>query len=303
MKRGIYIVANDRVIEEAIALLNSIRLYDPDVPVIMIPYNEQYQAIGQLLGEQYGVKIYENLEFLERLSQNLYNIFGEGFFANPNHLRKEACWFGELDEFLYIDVDVIVFEKIIDNLKYLQEYDFLCCDYQYKVGIKNIFNSKLIEENIFNELELQDTFNSGFWCSKNNLFSEQELYETFAECAAHPEYFDFSQKTTDQPILNYMVLKRIKRRFNIVRREGKAPGSWAGSPHFKRQGNVLIDPNLDRSLQYLHWAGFAIQPGCPYWDIWQYYRYLNSTPPEITELVSERKNIWQLIKEKFEPIK
>ncbi len=29
MSRGIYIVANDRVIDNAIALLNSIRYYDP----------------------------------------------------------------------------------------------------------------------------------------------------------------------------------------------------------------------------------------------------------------------------------
>lgn len=299
MKRGIYIVANDRVMEEAIALLNSIRLYDSDVPVVMIPYNEQHQAIAQVLKEKYGVTIYENLEFLERLSQNLYNIFGQNFFANPNHLKKEACWFGELDEFLYIDVDVIVFEKIIDNLKYLQEYDFLCCDYQYKVGIKNIFNSKILEDKIIAEIDIQDTFNSGFWCSKKNRFSERELYDTFAECAAHPEYFDFSQKTTDQPILNYMVLKRIQRRFNIVRREGKAPGSWAGSPHFQRQGNILVDPNLNQPLQYLHWAGFAIQPGCPYWDIWQHYRYLNSEKPPEIDTKKQPKNFWQPILEKF----
>jgi hypothetical protein len=33
MKRGIYITANDRVIDQAIALMNSIRLSDPDSPV------------------------------------------------------------------------------------------------------------------------------------------------------------------------------------------------------------------------------------------------------------------------------
>ncbi len=38
MSRGIYITANDRVTDRAVALLNSIRLYDPDTPIIMIPY-------------------------------------------------------------------------------------------------------------------------------------------------------------------------------------------------------------------------------------------------------------------------
>jgi len=49
MKRGIYITANDRVIEQAIALMNSIRLYDPDSPVILIPYDNNYQKIADLL--------------------------------------------------------------------------------------------------------------------------------------------------------------------------------------------------------------------------------------------------------------
>ena len=61
--------------------------------------------------------------------------------------------------------------------------------------------------------------------------SEQDLYEVFSECAAHPEYFDFTEKTSDQPIINYMLLKRIPRRFNIVRRQGKAPGNWGGTPY------------------------------------------------------------------------
>lgn len=295
MSRGIYITANDKVTDQAIALLNSIRLYDPDTPVILIPYDDNYQAIAKALANSHGVKVYENLEFIEHLSYQLYNIFGENFFDKPNKLRKQACWFGELDEFLYIDTDIVVFEKIIDNLNYFSDYDFLCCDYQYLAGIKNVFTSKIIEYEVFERSDIEDTFNSGFWAAKKNIISEQDLYEIFRECAAHPEYFDFSQKVSDQPIINYMVLKLIKRRFNIVRKPGKAPGSWAGSSHFEQQNHILFDPNLNQPLQYLHWAGIKIQPGCPYWDIWKYYRYLNK--PNLAEdlFISDRKKGWQKI--------
>lgn len=295
MSRGIYITANDKVTDQAIALLNSIRLYDPDTPVILIPYDDNYQAIAKALANSHGVKVYENLEFIEHLSYQLYNIFGENFFDKPNKLRKQACWFGEFDEFLYIDTDIVVFEKIIDNLNYFSDYDFLCCDYQYLAGIKNVFTSKIIEYEVFERSDIEDTFNSGFWAAKKNIISEQDLYEIFRECAAHPEYFDFSQKVSDQPIINYMVLKLIKRRFNIVRKPGKAPGSWAGSSHFEQQNHILFDPNLNQPLQYLHWAGIKIQPGCPYWDIWKYYRYLNK--PNLAEdlFISDRKKGWQKI--------
>ena len=288
MSRGIYITANNRATDQAIALLNSIRLYDRHTPIILIPYDDDYQEVAIILKEKYNVKVYQDLEFIERLSQRLYDIFGKNFFARPNQFRKQACWYGEFDEFLYIDTDIVVFEKIIDNLDYLKQYDFLCCDYQHKAGISNVFTSKVIEEGIFTETDLEDIFNGGFWASKKNLISEQQLYETFAECAAHPEYFDFSQKTSDQPIINYMTLTRIKQRFNLVRKEGKGPGNWGGSQHFQRQGNILIDTNVNKPLQYLHWAGIRIQSGCPYWDIWKHYRYLNE--PNIPEDLPKKKN-------------
>jgi len=296
MTRGIYIIANDKVTDQAIALLNSIRLHDTDTPVVMIPYDDNYHAIADILGKNYGVKIYEDLDFIDRLSQRLYETFGGQFFARPNQFRKQACWFGEFDEFLYIDTDIVVFEKIIDNLNYLANTDFICCDYQHLGGIKNVFSSQVLENNVFTNNEVQEIFNGGFWGSKKNLISENDLYETFTECASHPEYFDFSEKTSDQPIINYMLLKRIPRRFNIVRREGKAPGNWGGTPHFQIQGNTLFDPTVNQTLQYLHWAGIRIQPGCPYWEIWEYYRNLNpNIPPAAIPAPAQKSQLQQTV--------
>lgn len=303
MSRGIYITANDKVTEHAIALLNSIRLYDPDTPIVLIPYDENYHNIAKLLREDYGVQVYEDLEFIERLSQRLRQTFGSKFFARPNQFRKQACWFGPFEEFLYIDTDIVVFEKIADNLNYLAEYDFICCDYQHRGGISNVFSPTVLEKKVFTETELQDIFNGGFWGSKKNLISEQELYEIFAESAQHPEYFDFSQKTSDQPIINYMLLKRISKRFNIVRRPGGGPGNWAGSTRFQQQDYRLFDPEVNQPLQYLHWAGIRIEPGCPYWEIWEHYRYLNSEKPTSYPLPKRpSKSLLRKIKDKIKQI-
>lgn len=282
MSRGIYITANDKVTDHAIALINSIRLYDSETPIVLIPYDDNYHSVAEILKQRHGVQVYEDLEFIDRLSKRLHEVFGSNFFARPNQFRKQACWFGAFDEFLYIDTDIVVFEKIIDNLNYFSEYDFLCCDYQHIGGIQNVFTSKVIEDKVFTEDDLKSIFNGGFWASKKGLISEQEIYDTFSECAAHPEYFDFSQKTSDQPIINYMILKRLARRFNIVRRPNGAPGNWGGSSHFITTENYqLVDPKVNQTLQYLHWAGIRIQPGCPYWDIWQHHRYLHEPKPPV----------------------
>ncbi len=281
MKRGIYITANDKVIEHSIALLNSIRRYDKHTPVILIPYDDQYQEVAAILGSRFGVEVYPDLELVDRLSKQLHEIFGRGFFARPNQFRKQACWFGPFDQFLYIDTDIVVFEKIADNLDYFKDYDFLCCDYQHRGGIANVFSDRVIQEKVFSETELQDMFNGGWWASKKGLICEADLYESFSECAQYPEYFDFSKKTSDQPIINYMILKRIPSRFNIVRRPEGGPGNWAGSGHFMPQEDGrLVDLSCDQPLQYLHWAGIRIEPGCPYWSYWAENRYWGETMPE-----------------------
>ncbi|HEY9596715.1 MAG TPA: Npun_R2821/Npun_R2822 family protein [Cyanophyceae cyanobacterium] len=298
MSRGIYIIANDKVTEQAIALLKSIRCYDTETPVVLIPYDDNYHAVAETLNQAFGVTVYDDLEFIDRLSKRLHQTFGQQFFARPNQFRKQACWYGPFDEFLYIDTDIVVFEKIIDNLNYLAEYDFICADYQHSGGIKNVFSPTVLEQGVFTEEDCKGIFNGGFWASKKNLISEEDLYNTFMECAAHPEYFDFSEKTSDQPIINYMILKRVPRRFNVVRRPGKAPGNWAGSAHFVQDGYRLIDPKVNQPLQYLHWAGIRIQPGCPYWDIWEHYRYLNEPKPE-RQPPPPPKSMWRKLLTKF----
>ncbi len=291
--RGIYIIANDRVVDQSIALLKSIRAYDADTPVILIPYDDHYQLVADTLAPL-GVTVYEDLEFIDRLSRRLQQTFGEAFFARPNQFRKQACWFGPFDQFLYIDTDIVVFEPIIQTLDDLKEYDFICADYQHAGGITNVFSPKVLESGVFSAAECLEIFNCGFWGANKGLIAEADLYDVFAECAAHPEYFDFSQKTSDQPIINYMILKRIPKRINLVRRPEKAPGNWAGSPHFIRQGSQLFDPKVNQPLQYLHWAGFRIQPGCPYWDIWEHYRYLNEAKPEpVMPQPAPQKPIWK----------
>lgn len=304
MSRGIYIVANDRVTEQAIALLNSIRFYDPDVPVVMIPYDETYQEVAHTLQEKFGVKVYEDLDFIKRLAQKLQESFGGEFFARPNQFRKQACWFGPFDEFVYIDTDIVVFERISDNFNYLNNSDFICCDYQHSGGITNVFTPQILEAGVFSSEQLKDIFNGGFWGAKKGLISEQDLYDTFAECAAHPEYFDFSQKTSDQPIINYMILKKIPRRFNIVRRPGKAPGNWAGTKKFQPiDGPKLFDPDINQPLQYLHWAGIRIEPGCPYWDIWEHYRYLNEPKPSRPQQKPAKKSLMNALRDRLRKIK
>lgn len=291
MSRGIYLVANDKVIENGIALLKSIRYYDPEVPVCLVPFNENYHKVAAALAKQ-KVEVFPDLEFIDNFTNKISEIFDRDFLALPNKMRKLILWFGPFDKFLYIDTDIIVFEKIADILDYLTDFEFVCCDYHYKNRrLADIFSASVLERNIFTESELQNVFNSGFWASKKGIFSETELYDLLRECAQHREYFDFSAKTTDQPILNYIILKSTKKHLNLVKLPNREPGSWAGSKHFQRRDNILYDG--DRPLRYLHWAGTPMVPGGAYREIWEYYRYLGETQPATMSVSSKQQSWWQ----------
>lgn len=279
MNQGIYIVANDRVMENAIALMNSIRCYNQQVPVFMIPFNDEYHQVFKKLNHLHGVQLFPNLELIEELTQQVGSIFDRDFLKLPNKMRKLAVWFGPLDEFLYIDTDIIVFEDIAANLNYLSEVDFFCCDYHHRgEKLRNIFSPVILEQNIFTQADLEDVFNSGFWASKTEVITLEQLYQTLGECSQHREYFDFTQGVTDQPILNYLVLKRIAKRGNLVKLSEGNVGSWAGSKHFREQDHILYDG--DKPLKYLHWAGTSLKPGENYWNIWEHYRYLHEPKPK-----------------------
>ncbi len=303
--QGIYIVANNRVADNTIALLNSIRYHDSEVPIFLIPFDENYQQLFNIVVEKHNVKLFPDLEFLERFTQNIADIFDRDFLSLPNKLRKLVQWFGPLDEFLYIDTDIIVFEKISTVLNYLKDYEFINCDYHYKgQGLNNIFSSIVKTQGIFTDEQLQDVFNSGFWCSRKNILPrEDRLYELLRECSQHREYFDFSSKTTDQPILNYIILKATTKRLNLVKNSDKEPGSWAGSPHFEEQDFMLYDKG--NKLRYLHWAGIPMTAGSYYRELWEHYRYLGEEKqPQNLNNQNETKQetLWNKIKFKIREI-
>jgi hypothetical protein len=46
MSNDIYILGNDRVFDDTMAIMNSIRFNTPKYPVLLIPYNDNHQRLA-----------------------------------------------------------------------------------------------------------------------------------------------------------------------------------------------------------------------------------------------------------------
>lgn len=275
MTRGIYFLANDRTLDHAIAFVNSIRKYDADTPLMMIPYDASSARAAKLLTQLPNVAVYDNARQCQRLLRRVRLLFGENFFPRPNNLRKQLCWFGPFDEWLYFDTDIVVFERVIEWTRSLADADFICYSDQHRSGLEHVFKPTIVSDGIFQADIAQHVFNAGMWGGRKGAVTETQLYEFLAECARDKQYLDRSRGGSDQPVFNYFVLKHLTRRVNLYQTLPGAPGMWAGNDWFVWRNEQLWDTCVNAPCKFLHWAGIKIQPGAPYWEVWQHFRFGN----------------------------
>ncbi len=109
MSNGIYIVANDAYYDEAVACINSIRLYDELVQIICIPYDDSFEKVRTFCQSK-KVDIYEDIRILRTIERNVRKYLPH--IKHPARLRNLACWLGPFENFIYMDSDIVVFDKI-----------------------------------------------------------------------------------------------------------------------------------------------------------------------------------------------
>lgn len=275
-RKGVYVLANDKVIEQTTALLNSIRAHDPGVEIALIPYDDNYLEMEELSSRNYGVQIFPNLDLLEKIDQlsaKTWNPQGKAPWGALKMLRKFACWFGDFDEFAYIDTDIVMLESISNYFTYFEQADFINNDFQANTEIQFIFREAICEDPQLATENLSDVFNAGLFCSKKGLISYEQLEQLFHSTAQQPD--SFYAEYIDQSLLNYWLLQNDISRLNLTRVPERGSGSWGGTQVFEYDGDILMDPRAQKPVSYLHWAGLKLEPGCPNWSIWEQYRRIS----------------------------
>ncbi len=296
---GICTLANDRVYDQLVALLNSIEaILGPEMPVCIYPYNDETEKIAAEIAKRPNVQLFNDKESMQKWDQFFRDVWdthptaqekwrqigSNGYHRFGTH-RRFCAFDGPFDRFIYMDADTLLQGSVAPIFNRLNDYDWVVYDFQftdlghvYDVNLPKLF-TLFTPEQIKSKI-----FCSGFYASKKDLLAQDKL-DYFLSKLREGEAEILYTMSADQPILNYMVLRGDIKSCNLALElpEDKITGCCVTSSHFQAKDNILYDK--DNRLTYIHYIGLSsklFSRVCagenidfPYREIFLHYRYLH----------------------------
>jgi hypothetical protein len=325
MPYGIYTLGNDVVLDQIIALLNSIETHANHLPVCIIPYDDRLERLRTTIAHRGNpqVTIFSDhavMEHWDNFARQAWDCHptardqwqkagSTGYHRFGTH-RRYCGFSGQFERFIYIDADTLLLQDPQTLFSYLDDYDCVVYDFQYKdlSHIYTVGSSHL--SNIFPPERLQkEIFCSGLYASHLNLFSPEDL-AAILEHLASGEAEILYPMSVDQSLINYMMMRCQKKICNLALQLPKeqVTGCCVTSPHFQEKNHLLYDH--DQPLTYLHYIGLSSQifqnlcqgvnVDFPYREIFLHYRYLKG--PEQRPQFKGKAKPWNASPSKLERI-
>jgi len=246
-KRGIYLVANRRSSAECSNLIASIRRCGCHLPIRVIPYGGSPMVLDQ---RRDGVKLLSLSDFPAEGRAFLAEIEGRIKQCSPGHLRRFLCWFGEFDEFLYSDNDVVALMNWEELFPYLEDYEIVHADEEFTTGGKfNFARPERFEEQM-GAGALQAAMTAGHFLCRRSPRHPADLLAAMAWMEAHPEVPIWH----DQTLLHVTLVLAQWRVLNLCRQPHGWASSWAGD--YKNVLDLIRVIQVDRRpISHLHFSG------------------------------------------------
>lgn len=313
--RGIYTLANDVVIDQLIALLNSIEVnVSPDLPICIIPYDDRLEQVREELKNRPNVSLFENQESIQRWETFADEVWTahpreqESKMTRPRwyrgHLqRKFVAFDGDFDEFAFYEADNLAMKPVDGVFEKLQEYDFVFDDWEHKKATPvAALNIPLIEASTsYKEADIRPKIHdASFFGSKKGFFSPSELSDLKEKLIAKREVewingigwwddvflFNYLTFRCDRPLYNYTLSPNGQDR----------TGNCADRDPFVNVNNVLVNEQGLKPIHRIHYMNYSSKDfarlclgedaDIRYKDIFLHYRFLKQPdlkPKQLTQ--------------------
>ena len=276
-RAGIYFLGDDGAYAWALALLHSVRVVCPDVPVHCIPYSDKLDRLGRLQ-TRYNFTLWDDpsLAELDRIGHEIL-----GHSATPYirrmipTFRKLYTFWGPFDRFLYLDADIIALDGFPELFG------------RATAGRADVGYAHADIEQVYRLGPLRDrmvtgystsAINTGLWSSRFGVLTLDRVRELAAEASQVAQGFC---DTYEQPFLNYCLDRSC-----VEMQQFDPPGRgclWAGDAQ-----HVIVNAETysrlaarwpDGSLApAVHWAGFRLSSRMPHYHIHRHFRWAASSP-------------------------
>jgi len=296
---GICTLANDRVYDQLVALLNSIEvILGKDFPVCVFPYDEQTDRVAREIARRPNVELYSDWASIERweaFARAAWDTHptaferwkipqGQGYYRLGMH-RRFCAFDGPFDRFIYMDADTLLLDSVDSFFSPLDQYDCVVYDYQFK-DITHVYENKSPKlTEIFSAERLEtEIFCAGVYASKKGIFNDGQKAELIHQLKAGEAEILYPL-APDQTLVNYMMMRASHPIYNYafhISKE-KRVGNCVTSLDFVERDHLLYDKGY--RIPYLHYIGLSSQlfnQACaggnidfPYRNLFLYYRYLH----------------------------
>ena len=288
-KIGVYFSANDVVYDWAIAFLNSFREFNPDLRLILIPFNENCERLFSLK-EKYNFEVYID-PYFDRL-EAIGKAFEVGHTPTGHHwFRRYAPFWGPCDRFLYLDARQVVLADLTPLIIALDKFNFEFLHYDR--AIDQVYELGEFRQDLLRQGKAKG-FLSGLWASRKGLFSIEEFESLAADALKVRE--QLNPRNTDQAFINYCCdLKALRCGHFAEVIGGICENAWARKPGTIYQSDEVYRiwdyGGLDHKKQVIlmHWAGYKLRSTMPNHNLFD--RYFSQEMSLLDKLISSIKNI------------
>lgn len=250
MKRGIYLVANQRNATLCANLVFSIRAAGCQLPIRLIHFGGQPVQAPELLQQ---VQLMRAEDF-PREAQDLVSELATVLTDCPRgFLYRFLGWFGDWDEFIYSDNDIVALMNWERLFEFMPGHDLVHADEEYTTqGRFNYDQPGRIEE-IFGKGSLLSAVTAGHFLARRDDKLVADMRQAIAWFRQNPGI----AKRHDQALLHVASLVGRWKMLNLCQPPHGWLSSWAGDYRNPLALVQAIQSNPVRNISHIHYSGGA----------------------------------------------
>lgn len=265
---GIYILGNDRVYDFATTCIKSIRRWNSEMPIALIPFDERIDRLSSILGKCGGEVLEDAL--MEKMDSCGHELWGEEKVSH-RMFRKFCAFWGPFDQFLYLDADIAMLSdpQALFEIFGGQSLDFMSFDSDFnRVYHVGAFREQMIANG-------SKGFNAGHFMGRRGVIAPADV-ERLVQAAKNVRH-EFQDKI-DQSFLNFAVDELgLKHRRLVEIDHTYADKQWGDLKRFREvSGQYVLSNRMHqdngKKMPFIHWSGHQARSNFANKSIFYKYR-------------------------------